>query len=90
MSASDYNKADSVAFGNALGKLINAVRSDGVGADDFDELIGVVVTAGQVVNEMKDVPEAAAEHILGATSDTLGDAALARALEAEQVTDGEE
>ena len=84
MAASDYNKADSVAFGAALGDLVDAVRKDGVGLDDFNELIGAVTTSAAAVNEMKDVPEAAAEHISGAMADRLGDHALARALEAEQ------
>jgi hypothetical protein len=83
MSAADYNKADATAFGRAVGNLIAAVRGDGVGAARFTELIGVVTTAGGAVNEMRDVPEAAAEHILGATADTMGDDALARAIEAE-------
>ena len=86
MGASNYNKADPVAFGNALGNLINAVRKDGVGIDDFDELIETVRASGAVVNEMKAVPEAAVEHVLGATSDTLGDHALAAAIEAESAT----
>lgn len=83
MGASDYVKADAVGFGQAVGNLISAVRGDGVGADDFDELIATMTSAAKAVNEMRDVPEAAAEHILGAAADTLGDAALARAIAAE-------
>ena len=74
-----YEKQDVVAFGNALGDLIEGVRSDGVGADDFDELVAAVTTAAAAVNEMREVPEAAAEHILGATADRLGDHTLAKA-----------
>ena len=86
MGASDYNKEDSVAFGKAVGNLISAIRKDGIGADDFGALIRTVSAAGQVVNEMKDVPEAATEHVLGAAADTLGDDALERALADEQGT----
>lgn len=78
--ATDYNKADATAFGSALGNLVNAVRKDGIGVDDFDELIAAVSTSGAAVNEMTGVPEAAVEHILGATADTLGDHALAKAI----------
>jgi len=67
MGASDYVKADAVGFGQAVGNLISAVRGDGVGADDFDELIATMTSAAKAVNEMRDVPEAAAEHILGAS-----------------------
>ena len=88
MTAKDYNKTDSVAFGRAVGNLISAVRKDGIGAEDFGALVGTVSTAGQVVNEMQDVPEAAVEHILGAASDTLGDAALAKAIEEEAAAAG--
>ena len=84
MPAIDYVKADATAFGKAIGNLINAVRKDGIGIDDFDELIAAVSTSGSAVNEMKDVPEAAVEHILGAASDTLGDHALAKAIADEQ------
>lgn len=80
----NYNKADAVGFGRALGNLVDAIRKDGIGIDDFDELIAAVSTSGSAVNEMKDVPEAAVEHILGAASDTLGDHALAKAIADEQ------
>lgn len=80
MAASDYVKADAVNFGDAIGNLINAVRGDGVGADDFDELIATMTSAASAVNEMKDVPEAAVEHIIGGALDTLGDHALEKAL----------
>lgn len=83
MGVADYTKSDVVSFGRAIGNLINAVREDGVGADDFGALVGAVSTAGQAVNEMKDVPEAAVEHIIGAASDTLGDHALQVAIDAE-------
>jgi hypothetical protein len=82
MAVADYNKADVAGLGHAIAELINAVRGDGVGADDLDELIGVLTSAAQSVNEMKDVPEAAVEHVLGAAADKLGDFALEKALTA--------
>jgi hypothetical protein len=83
MSASDYNKQDAVDFGRRLGDLVDAVRGDGVDIGDFKQLIGAVSAAGAAINEMKDVPEAAAEHISGGIGDCLGDHALERALAAE-------
>ena len=85
MSANDYNKTEVVNFGRAIGDLINAVR-DGVGTDDFDELINAITTGAQTVNEMKDVPAAASLHTLGAAADVVGDKFLADAVAAE-VTD---
>lgn len=85
MSASDYTKAEVVAFGQAIGNLINAVRDNGVGADDLDELIATVTTGAQTVNEMKDVPAAAGLHTLGAAADKVGDKFLDDAIAAEQV-----
>ena len=83
MPASDYTKDDVVAFGKAIGNLVNAVRGDGVGADDLDELIAAVTTGAQTVNEMRDVPAAAALHTVGAAADVVGDKVLEEALEAE-------
>jgi len=80
MAAVDYVKDDAVAFGRAIGNLVNAVRGDGVGADDFDELIGALTAGAKAVNEMKDVPEAGSTHVLGAALDTVGDKALADAI----------
>ena len=85
MSASDYTKAEVVAFGKAIGNLVNAVRGDGVGADDLDELIKVVTSGAQTVNEMTDVPAAAALHTIGAASDVVGDRFLEDAIAAEAV-----
>ena len=82
MAASDYNKAEVVAFGAAIGDLITAAL-DGVGADDLDELIEVVTTGAAVVNEMKDVPAAGGLHVLGAASDKVGDKFLLDAIEKE-------
>ena len=83
MAASDYTKAEVVEFGNAIGNLINAVRGDGVGVDDLDELISVVTSGAKTVNEMTDVPAAAALHAIGAASDVVGDEFLADAIAAE-------
>jgi hypothetical protein len=69
----EYNKQEVVAFGTAIGNLVNAVRGDGVGADDFDELIAVLTSGAKTVNEMKDVPAAAALHTIGAAADVVGD-----------------
>jgi len=83
MPIQDYKKEDAVGFGDSIGNLINAIRGDGVSAARLQELIGVLTAGASAVNEMKDVPEAAAEHILGGTAISLGDASLKRALEAE-------
>lgn len=74
----DYNKQDAVNLGHAIGNLVNSVR-DGVSLDDLNEVIGVLTSAASVVNEVKEVPEAAVEHILGAAADKLGDYALEKA-----------
>lgn len=89
MSAIDYNKAEAVSFGQAIGNLVNAVRGDGVGADDLNELIAVVTTGAKVVNEMTDVPAAGALHTIGAASDVVGDKFLEDAITAETETSPE-
>ena len=75
----DYNKADVVAFATALNDLIEAVSSDGVGADDFAELINVVTKSAAAVNEIKGVPAGAALHIVGVIADKQGDKLVAKA-----------
>lgn len=87
MSASDYVKADPIGFGNSLGDIVNAVRGDGVGAHVLDELIASFTASAKAMNEIKDVPEAAVEHILCGMTHTLGDASYARALEAEKAAE---
>lgn len=89
MSAFDYNKADAVGFGSTVGDIVNAVRGDGVGSHLLDEMIASFTASARAMNEIKDVPEAAAEHILCGMTGAMGDAALARALEAE-ADDGEQ
>lgn len=87
MSAKDYVKKDATNFGDALGELVNAVRGDGVSAARFKEITGTMIAMGQAVNEMKDVPEAAGSHILGAASIKNGDYALERALAEEDAAE---
>ena len=83
MGASDYNKQEVVAFGTAIGNLVNAVRGDGIGGDDLDELIATVTAGAKTVNEMKDVPAAAALHTISAASDAVGDKFLEDAIASE-------
>jgi len=82
MGASDYNKADSVALGEAFGNLVNAVR-DGVGTDDLDELIATLTAGAQAANEAQDVPAAFGAHVISGVSDKVGDKFLADAIAAE-------
>ena len=84
MSASDYTKAEVVAFGQDIGRLINGAR-DGVSADDLGALIAAVTSGAKTVNEMTDVPAAAALHTIGAASDVVGDQFLADAIASEVV-----
>lgn len=83
MSAADYNKNDVTNFADAVDNLIDAVMEDGVGADDLDELIGVVTASSKAVNEMKGVPAAAGLHIAGRIADKQGDRMLEKAIAAE-------
>lgn len=83
MGAADYKKQDAVNFGHAIGNLISEVRKDGAGAEDIDEAIETLRTGAQAVNEMTDIPEAAGEHIIGATLDKMGDYAQQKAVELE-------
>ena len=82
MSASDYTKADTIAFGQSIGRLVNGARN-GVNTDDLGALIDAVTAGAQTVNEMKDVPAAAALHTIGAAADVVGDQFLADAVAAE-------
>lgn len=83
MSAKEYVKQDAQSLGYALGDLVNAIRGDGVSVARLKELLGVVEKSTGAINEIKDVPEAAGEHITGAMLDRMGDAALTKALEEE-------
>ena len=78
-----YIKADPVNFGKTIGEIIVAVRGDGVGTHVLDELIAAFTASATAMNELKAVPEAAAEHILSGVTETMGDAALAAAIAAE-------
>lgn len=86
--ASEYNKADVQAFGASIEELVNAVRDDGVGAGDLDELIQTMTAAAQSVNEMKAVPAAAGLHIIGTAAVKFGDRLLAEAIAAEATEGG--
>ena len=83
----EYQKADAVAFGNAMGALVNGVRGDGVGPEDLGALIATMTSAASAMNEMKAVPEAAGEHIVSGLTATMGDDALAKALAEEQAAE---
>lgn len=84
-----YNKSEVTDFGKAVGNLVTACM-DGVGADDLDEAIGVVRAGAYVVNEMRDVPAAAALHTIGAASDVVGDKFLEDAMSAVEDPPGDE
>ncbi len=80
MSAKDYVKTDAVGFGGSIGDIVVAIRGDGVGTHLLDEMIASFTASARAMNEIKDVPEAAAEHIISGMTDKMGDAALAKAI----------
>ena len=83
----EYVKEDATGFGHTVGEIVNAVRGDGVGAHILDEMIASFTASAKAMNEIKAVPEAAAEHILSGMTERMGDHALANALEAEQAAE---
>ena len=80
----EYVKSDATGFGAAVGDIVNAVKGEGVGAHVLDELIAAFTSSARAMNEIKAVPEAAAEHIVSGLTERMGDQALAEALAAEQ------
>lgn len=88
MSASDYNKADPIYFGNTIGKLIVAVQGDGVDTGDLKQLLAAIEASAMAINELKDVPAAAGLHTVSGVSDTYGDYLLQKKLEEEQAAGG--
>ena len=84
MPASDYNKTEVLALGDALDNLIEALTGDGVDIGDLDELIGTFTAGAKTVNEAKGVPAAFGAHLVGRVLDLQGDRQLAGAVADEQ------
>jgi hypothetical protein len=80
MSASEYVKADPIAFGNSIGALIVAVQGDGIDAGDLKQLLIAVESSAKAMNEMKDVPAAAGLHTISGASEVYGDYLLEKAI----------
>ena len=85
MAASDYVKEDAVGFGRSFGNLVNAIR-DGVGAEDFAQLMFAFEAGAKAVNEARDVPAAFGTHALSGAGDVIGDQFLADAIAAEEAS----
>lgn len=84
----EYNKADPIEFGNALGGLVVAVQGDGIDAGDLAQLLKVVEKSASAMNEIKGVPAAAGLHTVSGISDTYGDYLLELAKAADAAEEG--
>jgi hypothetical protein len=89
-AAKEYNKGEVVNFADSVDRLIAAVTQDGPGMDDLDEVMAVVTSSAQAVNEMRGVPAAAGLHIAGRVADKQGDRILAKAVAEEEAASVEE
>lgn len=67
-----YDETQVRAFASALLKAVDAIKTDGLGADDADEAMGVLSTLAAAADEAKDT-DAFALHLISQLSDEVGD-----------------
>lgn len=67
-----YDETQVRAFAAAIYKFGDAVKKDGLGADDADEAVGVLTALSSAVDEAKDT-DAFACHLISELGDLLGD-----------------